>query len=216
MANKQIMSKSGLAVALSKLKGFDDQKVRLEQYMTDSEVGATILWFSYMKGDIQGKIIADLGSGTGILGLGALLLGAKKVYFVEIDEKAMEIAKNNYDTIKSEYSVGGEAVFVNDDISKFNEDVEVIVENPPYGVKNEHSDRVFLDKAMKISQVVYSLHKSESKGFIDAFSKDNGFKVVEKIEIVFPLKASLSYHTKRIHRFNVALFRIERVLPTEK
>ena len=65
MAN--IGSKSSLAVALSKLKGFEKPKVKKEQYMTDSEVAADILWNAFMDGYIDDKTIADLGSGTGIL-----------------------------------------------------------------------------------------------------------------------------------------------------
>ena len=210
---KEISSKSGLAVALSKLEGFKAPKVSFEQYMTDSEVAATIVWFSYMKRDIKGKIMVDMGSGTGILGLGALLLGAKKVYFVEIDKKAIEIAKNNYKSIKSECKLVGEAVFLNKDIGDFNEKVDVIIENPPFGIKNEHSDKVFLQKAMETAPTIYSLHKSESKGFVHSFCKDNGFTVDEEIELVFPLKASLEFHTKRIHRFNVALFRLKKSSP---
>lgn len=40
-------------------------------------------------GDIEGKIIGDLGAGTGMLGLTALICGAKKVYFFEIDDDAI-------------------------------------------------------------------------------------------------------------------------------
>ena len=42
-----------------------------------------------MKGDIEGKVVCDLGSGTGVLAIGASLLGAASVKGVEIDEKAV-------------------------------------------------------------------------------------------------------------------------------
>jgi len=42
----------------------------------------------------RGMTVLDLGCGTGVLGIGALLLGAK-VYFVESDGSALEIARNN-------------------------------------------------------------------------------------------------------------------------
>ena len=86
-----MVSKSSLAIELSKLKVFNQANVSLEQYPTDSEIAATILWQAKMNNDIEDKIIADLGAGTGILGIGALLLGADYVYFVEKDEKAIEI-----------------------------------------------------------------------------------------------------------------------------
>ena len=81
MINMQIRSKSSLAVLLSKLKGFETEKVseKLEQYQTDPEIAAEILWFAGFNNDISRKVIVDLGCGTGILGIGALVMGAKKV-----------------------------------------------------------------------------------------------------------------------------------------
>ena len=66
-----IASKGALAVILSKLKVFTAPKVRVEQYPTDAEIAAEVLWQAHMKGDI-GKVSADLGCGTGILGIGLL------------------------------------------------------------------------------------------------------------------------------------------------
>src|SRR3989338_7177659 len=124
----KIGSKTALAVALSKLMGFKAQKVRDEQYTTDSEVAASMLWQAYMKGDVSGKVIADLGAGTGILGLGALLLGAKKVFFVESDKEALEITQDNHNSLKSEASFYGKSVFFNTDIKDFNEKADVVIE----------------------------------------------------------------------------------------
>jgi len=72
----EINSKSRLAIALSRLEGFSEPKVRQEQYLMDSEIGASVLWNACLLGDIRGKVIADLGCGTGMLGIGALMLGA--------------------------------------------------------------------------------------------------------------------------------------------
>ena len=92
--NKNI-TKSGLAVVLSQLKKFEEPKVRQEQYFMDSEIAASVLWNAYLLKDIEGKAIADLGCGTGVLGIGALMLGAKHAFFVDSDEKALQTAKDN-------------------------------------------------------------------------------------------------------------------------
>jgi putative methylase len=196
-------SRSGLAIVLSKLKGFSDPKIRSEQYMTDSEVASTILWDAYMKGDIEGKIIADLGSGTGILGIGAMILGAKKVYFVESESSAMEIAKSNLDMVESESS----AEFMLIDVREFDKKVDVIVMNPPFGTKNEHSDKIFLEKAFETGDVIYSLHKSETKEFIERFSDKNNFKITQVMDFSYPLKATMEFHRKKIEKINVSCFR---------
>ena len=88
-----MITKSKLAIQLSKLKVFETAKIKLEQYPTDSEIAADILWNAFMQHDIEGKVIADLGAGTGVLGIGALLLNAKKVCFVEKDKEAVKLLK---------------------------------------------------------------------------------------------------------------------------
>jgi putative methylase len=156
-----------------------------------------------MKGDIEGKIIADLGSGTGILGIGAMILGAKKVYFVESESSAMEIAKSNLDMVESESS----AEFMLIDVREFDKKVDVIVMNPPFGTKNEHSDKIFLEKAFETGDVIYSLHKSETKEFIERFSDKNNFKITQVMDFSYPLKATMEFHRKKIEKINVSCFR---------
>ena len=98
------ITKSKLAIILSKLKVFDAPELESEQYPTDSETAAEVIWNAYLNGDIEGKNVADFGAGTGILGAGCLLLGAKSVYFVEHDEKAANILKENMKRIELEIS----------------------------------------------------------------------------------------------------------------
>lgn len=47
------------------------------------------------KMDLNGKTVLDVGCGSGILGLCALLLGAKSAELVDIDSQATEVAKHN-------------------------------------------------------------------------------------------------------------------------
>ena len=207
----QITSKSTLAIALSHLEGFNEPKVREEQYLMDSEIGAEVLWNAYLLGDMRGKVIADLGCGTGILGIGALLLGAKDVFFIDSDEKALEIAKNNYSKIKSEGYNIGKVELVCQDIINFDVKVEVVIQNPPFGTKVRHNDVFFLEKALKMAPIVYSFHKSESKQFLERFSAKNKAKITHIWSFKFPLKAVFSFHRRQIHRINVSCFRFEKI-----
>ena len=119
-----MITKSRLAIKLSKLKSFESPKIRAEQYMTDSETAAEMLWFAYMRGDISGKTIADFGCGTGILGIGAILLGAEKVFFIDNDEDAIKICKENLGNEKK-----GE--ILSSDVASFDKKSDVVIENPP-------------------------------------------------------------------------------------
>lgn len=206
----KITSKSSLAVVLSGLKGFEKPKVRAEQYITEPEIAAEMLWLMHMRGELDGKTVADLGSGTGILGLGALLLGAGKVFLVEKDKEAAAISKQNHQSLLSQGFEIGEAVFVNSGISDFNERVDVVVENPPFGTKEKHADKAFLEKAFSLADTVYSFHKTSTEKFVSAFAGDSGFAVSEKLSFSFPLKAAHEFHRRRIHRIEAALFRLER------
>ena len=80
-----INTKKNLEIKLSKLKGMSKKDIRLEQYESSSVLVSELLWYAYILGDIKGKKILDAGCGNGIFGAGCLLLGAKRVYFLDID-----------------------------------------------------------------------------------------------------------------------------------
>jgi len=203
------MTKSGLAVLLSRLEGFKEPKVREEQYLMDSEIAAFVLWNAYLLKDIEGKAIADFGCGTGMLGVGALLMGARQVWLVDSDEKALETAKNNLSKVKSEGYGLGKAEFVCSDIGKLEIKADIVIQNPPFGTKIRHNDIVFLQKALQTANVVYSFHKSETLGFLKRFLAGKNAKITHVFDFKFPIKASLSFHRRQIHRINVSCLRIE-------
>lgn len=205
------MSKKNLAVLLSRLKVFENPNIKLEQYQTDSEIAAESLWFAYMNDDIKGKIITDLGCGTGIFGIGALILGAKKVYFVDVDPDVIEVAKQNKQFIEKETGKKFNCIFMNKDIRDFKTKVDVVMQNPPFGVVKSHTDKLFLIKAMEVSDKIYSFHKIESENFLNKFLKENDFKVRNIKKFNFPLRRSFLFHTKRVHYVKVGCFKIERI-----
>ena len=200
------LSKSGLAIALSALGGFPKPEVRLEQYPTDSEVAASVIWSAYQLGDIKGKEVVDLGCGSGILGIGALLLGAKKVSFADISPEAIGKAGENAKRVKSE----GSALFYECPVDGFSEKGDVIVMNPPFGTKSEHADREFLIKAFHSAPTIYSFHKTSTTLFVESIAKDSGFAISHRWDFSFPLKASLPFHRRRIHDIAVSCFRFVR------
>jgi putative methylase len=201
-----ISSKAGLAVALSRLKVFENPKIKLEQYPTDSEVAAQLLWNAHLLGDIEDSVIADLGCGTGILGIGALLLGAKKVFFVDKDPDALSVARSNIE----ELNLKNKAVLIESDIENFMEHVELVIQNPPFGTRNEHIDRTFLVKAFSLSDIIYSMHKESTAGFIDALAKDEKAVITHHWRFSFPLKATQKFHKRKIERIDVGAWRFER------
>jgi len=204
------MQKKELEILLSKLRGFDHPKLGLEQYETSSSVAADMLWNAFNNGDIRGKVIADLGCGAGILGFGAALLGARKVFFVDIDDNALEIARKN--KVFLEKVTGGKILcqFVHMPIGKFTKKVDVVLENPPFGTKNIHADKVFLEKAFVLAPVVYSFHKYSTREFVRKFAHEQAFHLVAVYRYRFPIRAQFSFHTSRLQYIDVACWMLQK------
>ncbi len=205
---KMVLSKSGLAILLSRLKVFEDASRMAEQYPTDSEIAAGVLWQAYMLGDIAGKRIADLGCGTGILAIGAALLGAKSVIGIDTDEAALARAGENLSQLCDGLGSRLPVRFVEQDVRKFSQDVDTVIQNPPFGTAEKHADRVFLEKACSVASVVWSFHKESTARFVESFAADAGFAVTHILPFGFPLKRSMAHHRKRIERIRVCCWRL--------
>ncbi len=204
-----MLTKSKLAIILSQLEGFREPKVRQEQYLVDSEIGATVLWNAYSLGDVRGKVVADLGCGTGILGIGALLLGARQALLADSDENALKIAEKNISKVKSEGYKLGSAELICADVADLDIKAGVVLQNPPFGTKVRHSDILFLEKAIKTAPVVYSFHKSESKPFLQGFAAKKNATITHIWDFKWPLKSTFSFHRRQLHRIDVSCFRFK-------
>ncbi len=199
-------SKKELEVFLSKLEQVTSPKINLEQYATPADVAAEILWYALMQNDIENKIVADLGCGNGVLGIGSVLLGAKKVIFLDSDNNSLLIAKRNFEKLKLK-----NAVYLNKDVNDFGDKVGTIIENPPFGVQNKHADREFLIKAMESSKTIYSFHKIETKEFVFALARDYGFKVENIFTFEFVLKKTHEFHKKEKYKVDVGCFLLRKL-----
>jgi len=199
------MNKSSLAILLSKLAVFSKPKAELEQYPTDSENASFVLWHAYMLHDIENKVIADLGCGTGILGLGALLLGAKKCFFVDKSKEDIEKAKENLAMLEKEtgMKLRKKAVFIASEIETFKEKADTVIQNPPF-----NNDRVFLEKALEISQVSWSMHNISTLDFLKKFLEKRG-KLTNIFKIQIELKKTMLWHTRKNRRIDVVCLRVE-------
>jgi putative methylase len=185
---------------LERLEGFSAPDPRLEQYSTPAGVASELLYSALMQGDLEGTV-CDLGCGTGVLAIGAALLGARSVG-VELDSAAIKIAKENARRL------GVEVEFVRGDAASIGlKNVSTVVMNPPFGAqKGSGGDRAFLRKATETAEVVYSIHNAGSEGFIRRFVEP--CKVEEVQRIAFPLKRSFKFHSKDVETIEVELYRI--------
>ncbi|MDD3316347.1 MAG: METTL5 family protein [Methanosarcina sp.] len=193
------MKQRKLEMLLEELEGFSDPELELEQYQTPPLLAAEILHFAYMQGDLEDSV-QDLGCGTGILAIGAKLLGARKVMAYDTDQKALEIAKRNAEKF------GVEIEFVLSDITEIKEHVKTTVMNPPFGARVKGRDRPFLSSALRTSEVIYSIHNRGSLAFIQKFIKPA--VITHSYVAKFPIKRTFDFHKKEKEVIEVEIYRI--------
>jgi putative methylase len=202
-----IPNKKALEIILSAVRGFEKPVPELEQYITPSDIAAELLWTAFMDGNIEKKKVFDLGCGTGILGFGASMLGAKSVSGFDIDKNALKIAEINLSVLKESKIPLSKINFVDIDVRHIDDRCDTVVMNPPFGVQTEHADRLFLEKAFGIAKAVYSIHKGESDKFLLSFAKDKNWDAVKLGESRFVIKKSMEFHEKAKYPVVVELWK---------
>lgn len=200
------MKKKELAIMLSSLKTAHCSP-HLEQYTLPGSVAADILMTAYYFGDIYQKDVADLGCGSGLLGIGALLLQANSCFFVDCDCTLLEIAKENFEEATKGLKVGN-ATFHCSNIENVTCKVDTVVQNPPFGTRRKGADVQFLKKAAEIAPVVYSLHKKGNAAFLAQRTEHN---LTHVKEMRVPLFRSYPFHEKKVVDVEVELLRFEEV-----
>ncbi|UCE74154.1 MAG: 50S ribosomal protein L11 methyltransferase [Methanomassiliicoccales archaeon] len=198
------MKKKALEMALQQIAQNPRPKSHLEQYPTPANIAADVLFTAHALGDIEKKKVIDLGCGTGIFAIGAKLLGAKEVIGMDIDEEVIEIAREN--TRKFEIDVD----FERSKIKDFNVKCDTVVQNPPFGAQTKHADRPFLNVALNISSVVYSLHLTETQEFIERISREHKAEITHRKRYDFEIRHTFEFHRKEKKYFDVTLFRLAR------
>lgn len=196
------MKKKELEIMLETVKDIKEPDANKEQYSTPATVASELLHFAFMNGDIENRVVYDLGCGNGILGIGAKLLGAKEVVGIERDGKAIEVAQTNSKRL------GVKVEFRKCDVREVEGRGDTVVMNPPFGAqrKNRYADRIFLEKAFEVAPVVYSVHNAGSESFLETFVPH---AAIVRFPIAFPLKRRFWFHKKEKKFIGVDIYRME-------
>ena len=181
--------KGELTRKLSKVEGFEDPKISMEQYVTPPDLAADLVFTAYMQNDLEGKVV-DLGTGTGILAIGVALLGGKATA-VEKDEEALKIAKNNAEKL----GVSDLIDFVHSDVEEFSDECSTVLMNPPFSQHTEEGLK-FWSKACEISERVYSISPATGREGIKSFIKSSNHRVIDQSEFRIDLPATYGFHTE--------------------
>jgi putative methylase len=204
------MKLKNLEMMLQRLAGFSRPRASLEQYQTPAPLAARLLFHALMKGDIEGRRVCDLGCGTGVLAIGAALLGAETVTGIEIDEKAVEVAKVNAALLDAEVTFMVADV-KDPDLLARTEPCDTVIMNPPFGAQKAHADRPFIDCALSLAPVTYSIFNAGSIQFVKAYTAQKA-EITEKIGGAFPIKRTFAFHTKDVQEIEVEILRLKRIV----
>jgi len=205
LRKRQPLSKKELEITLQSLEQLPNPKPELEQYSTPASLAAEILYTAFLMGDIENNRIADLGCGTGTFALGAALLGAREAIGIDVDPKAVVISWRNASFLEL-----NNVRFYVVEVSEFREEVDVVFQNPPFGVQKRHADVPFLKKAFSISSVIYTIHKSGNEDFITDLAYKYGWKATNVMRGMIKIPRIFEFHKKRWKEVEVSIFRFVR------
>jgi len=198
-----------LEIALELMKRLDEYNVSLEQYPTPASVAASVLYAAQMEHkDIENRIVLDLGCGDGIFAIGAALLGASKVIGIDVQSKALKASQMNSRLLGIEDIID----WVLGDVSSLQLccQIDTVVSNPPFGVKNRGADLRFLKTAISVADVIYSMHLAGDKNrvFLSKEIEKLGATVTQLETFQFPIGRLFEFHKKSKHLVDVDLYRI--------
>ena len=198
---------------LEDVEVFEDANYMLEQYPTTPRHAANMVWLMEENyGDVEGKVVLDLGCGCGILSIASVMMGSGKTIGVDIDESALEVARRNLD----EFEMDDVVDLVHCDVSDGLQGlflpgmVDTVVMNPPFGTRVKGIDMVFLRQGVEIaSTAVYSLHKTSTREHIAKKAKQWGCTGTVIGQLRFPLANVYKFHRKKEVDVDVDLWRLD-------
>ncbi|MBE6507004.1 MAG: methyltransferase domain-containing protein [Methanocorpusculum parvum] len=199
------MKLKNLEIHLQKVQGFKNPVAGLEQYMTPAPLAARFLFDAFLHGDLEDLSVLDLGCGTGMLSVGAALLGAD-VTGIDADADALQTAEANAKSGKLDIIFRREVIRPE---TAEADSYDTVIMNPPFGAQNEHADRPFIEAALISAPVVWGIFNKGSIPFITAYTKDRA-EITDKVAAKLSIPRQFFFHTKDIMEIPVEIVRLER------
>lgn len=198
------MRQRQLEILLERVRPFPNPKADLEQYALPAPAAAALLHFAHLRGEMRGTVY-DLGCGTGILAIGARLLGARRVVGVDRDPGALAVARENGSAL------GADVEWLEADVTTLDpatHRADIVLMNPPFGAQHKGADRPFLRKALELAPVVYGFGNRGSEEFVKRFISPACLTATMVLDV--PLKRTFAWHRKEARPQAIELYRMER------
>ncbi|XP_053668497.1 rRNA N6-adenosine-methyltransferase Mettl5 [Anopheles marshallii] len=198
---------------LQTVDDFKEPKVRLEQYQTPPHIASQALYaIQTQYGDLENRMVLDLGCGPGMLSIGAALLGADYVLGVEIDPDAADEFRNNCDEMELNNIDCFQADVINlPALWPGKSPFDTVLLNPPFGTKkNSGIDVAFLKVALTLARgAVYSLHKSATREHIKKKAQEWNVRASQIAQLRYNLPQTYKFHRRPSVDVAVDLWRFE-------
>jgi putative methylase len=154
-------------------------------------------------------------------------LGAKEVVGVDIDRTAIQSAHDS----SRKTGCRGSVQWITGDVGVITGKFDTVLQNPPFGIQKRSADRKFLEKALGVADVVYSLHNHptvdkqlhrllrksgenllqiEASPFMKRFVEEHGGTVKSVFSLLMTIPKMFDFHTKAKHEIIVDLYVIEK------
>ncbi|KAM3862098.1 rRNA N(6)-adenosine-methyltransferase METTL5 [Diretmus argenteus] len=202
-----------LESCLQQVDTFEEPKILLEQYPTSPHIAACMLYTIHNTfDDIEGKLVADLGCGCGVLSVGAAMLDAGLCIGFDIDIDALDVFRRNAEEFEITNTDLVQCDMCSLDTGAYANKFDTVIMNPPFGTKhNQGMDMKFLRTALTMAKkVVYSLHKTSTRDHIQKKAHDWGVKMEVIAELRYDLPASYKFHKKKSVDINVDFLRFSK------
>ncbi len=176
---------------LAALRGFPHPDPRREQVVTPPEAAAALFEAALARDDLVGRSVLDLGSGTGVLAIGAALLGAARVTGGEADPAALAVARENA------RAAGVEVDWREGEVGATALRADTVVMNPPFGAQRAHADRPFWEAALAAAgRRIYAFALTDSRSFIAGRAVARGAQVEATLPVSWDLPRTFRHHRK--------------------
>lgn len=196
-----------LEARLESVPDFPTPQATLEQYRTPAPVAAHLLTIAAEDGCIEGRRVVDLGCGTGILAIGAALLGAD-VTGVDVDPESLEVAQ------ETAWSLGLDVRWQASDLAAWTPDepFDAAVMNPPFGAQDAGADRVFYTRARDAvaarEGTAWFLAQPKTERFLGAFARGLD-ATLERVAVWdYPIEQRFWFHDRDVKTLPIGGYRM--------
>ncbi|CAI4230372.1 unnamed protein product [Auanema sp. JU1783] len=190
---------------LSELQGFESPKIKLEQYATSPEMAVSIAecMDDQIDDGLEGKSLADLGCGCGMLMIATSLTSDLDYCLgIDVDTDALNTCRENINHAE----LSNKCDLLQADVLSLEKTIsaqfDIVVTNPPFGTKNNAGlDMQFVQSGLSILKEggsLFSLHKRSTRNYI--LKTANNWQNIEAecvAELRWELPATYKFHKKK-------------------